>query len=216
MNLTRVVVATSCLMVSGGTLAQEPPRYMVELPEHCASGDASKSAAWNSHFLASTYAVPNSGAGPLFRGFPLNLSLSWGIGPGDFPAISNDEVQGTLPLVPGTPRARTVERPTRALGGGVVDLITGAPLLRDIDLELAFGSAVYRHVRTYGEGWSTVWHENEALHHSSANNVDMTPARSGAVSEELFWDWHGQGWMIGENPMFLFDAEYLGISAVPA
>ncbi len=58
-----------------------------------------------------------------------------------------------MPLLPGGyPTAGLLSAfPERPMHGQVMDLITGHPLITEVDLELPFGSTVYRHVRTYGE-----------------------------------------------------------------
>ncbi|MCK4659889.1 MAG: hypothetical protein KAV82_10250 [Phycisphaerae bacterium] len=75
-----------------------------------------------------------------------------------------------------------LETPTQ---GGIVDLMFGRPLIQTIDFELPFGSAVFRHVRTFGN--------NFAYHGGDRRNP--------------FWDWNGKQWMMSENPIFLIDAQ---------
>ena len=152
-----------------------------------------------------------SGIPTHFEGFEFNLDLYLGPTPGDYPPVSLDATASTSPLV-----ARAVPHypgpvpyPERPTVQGVVDLITGSPLLRSVDLSLPFGSAVYRHVRTFAE-------PPDAQIESSCVDLQATsypppgPHRYAINSSMQFWDWHGQGWMMGENPIFLIDARYLG------
>jgi len=85
--------------------------------------------------------------------------------------------------------------------GTAVDAITGVPLIQEIDLELPFGSAVYRHMRTYSQ-----YHE---LRHELNPPEDIYdhvvgPAKAGGE----FWEVTGNGWMLGASPLFLIDAHY--------
>jgi hypothetical protein len=103
----------------------------------------------------------------------------------------------------------------RELYGGTVDMITGSPLLRAVDLELKFGGATYRHVRSYAEPMNELAHEREQ--ELFGLGITRYPeGRDAGYGDELFWDWHGQGWMMGENPLFLFEASYRGIGQIPA
>ena len=138
--------------------------------------------------------------------FPSNLAPQFGVLPGTFPPIQTDPVLGTSPLISragGKYRAQSPhpERAVASLGGTSVDLITGSPLHREIDLELPFGGAIYRHVRTYSEPWSSLWHEEEAVRTGAHTNFTRFLPRSGGVADEMLWDWHGQGWMMSENPI---------------
>jgi hypothetical protein len=112
---------------------------------------------------------------------------------------------------------------SRAMIEGSIDAITGSPLLMETDFSLAFGSAVFRHTRTYAEMPSASWHERELV----ARNGDSgaMPADSSVMkiasrdnrnlADEMLWDWQGQGWMMGENPVFLFEAGYWGVVSRP-
>lgn len=154
-----------------------------------------------------SFSTPCDGPPPVqlpFKGFPLNLDLWYGPVMGDYPPRSLELERSSSPMI-----ARRVAHhlgpvpfTSRPMLGEALDLITGSPLLQEIDLELPFGSAVYRHVRTYSEPTSMGVHEQACL-----------PTHAGASS--MYWDWHGQGWMMGENPMLLIDAAYWGWSDNP-
>ncbi|HYD00991.1 MAG TPA: hypothetical protein VEB22_07165, partial [Phycisphaerales bacterium] len=150
-----------------------------------------------------------------FGGFPLNLSLGVGPTPPDFAGLGTDASSAPSPLVPAS--AARFGLPTapeeRATLGGEVDLITGSPLIAHADLSLPFGGAVFRHVRTYSEPSSELWHEQEAMEVPATDSIHD---RGAFLADELFSDWHGQGWMMGESPVFLFDAAYETLTARPA
>ncbi|MEP0845258.1 MAG: RHS repeat protein, partial [Phycisphaerae bacterium] len=129
------------------------------------------------------------------RGRPMNLDVRAAFGPPDFPPRETDWVLSSLPLVSRESAylhgpAPFVKRPTL---NGVIDLMTGRPLIQAIDFELPFGSAVFRHIRTYSEPFST-----------------QPPTEMDDPFENLYeyWDWNGYRWMMSENPILLFDADY--------
>lgn len=164
------------------------------------------------------------------RGFPMNLSLAFGPAAPDYPPLSTNVADSTSALVPsqGGYFRGPISYPTRSTVGGNLDAITAAPLLREVDLELPFGGAMFRHVRTYSEPPTGQFHESEFGKHSGPAtthgpatapacaeppisfppNLPLLARSQSRVAEELYWDWHGQGWMMGENPAFLFDAHY--------
>ncbi|MFN7375246.1 MAG: hypothetical protein ACK5VC_06620 [bacterium] len=88
---------------------------------------------------------------------------------------------------------------------GQVDLVTGKPLVQVTDLELPFGSTVFRLNRT----------------RSSLTRSDDPGASRGNKwkpnVQDAWWDWAGEGWMLSENPLLLIDAQWLdaGTSDVP-
>ncbi|MCB9844664.1 MAG: AHH domain-containing protein [Phycisphaeraceae bacterium] len=135
------------------------------------------------------------------NGHTLNVHLSWGVSAGDYPPRSLDPVSSSSPLLAAGvahyrgPTAHA-ERPTIA---GTIDAITGAPLLQDVDLVLPFGTAVFRHVRTYSE--------LPGIGKSEFGQC-FGAGSTGMLAGETLWDWHGQGWMMGENPLFLIDATW--------
>lgn len=143
-----------------------------------------------------------------WEGFPLNLNLWWGPAMGDYPPLSTDPEMGTSPVVGRevTHCTGRVARAERATHAGVIDLVTGSPLLREVDFELPFGSAVFRHVRTYSQPLDIGKHENQCL------NEQMWEHNGGNAhsrrATDLYWDWNGTGWMTGENPILLIDSRY--------
>ena len=84
--------------------------------------------------------------------------------------------------------------------GGVVDLITGVPLVQVTDLELPFVGSTFRLNRT------------RSYERSHFFGNGLIPGGTPAPIDR-WWDWAGEGWMISENPFMLVDA-YLG-QAVP-
>ncbi len=148
---------------------------------------------------------------PVFIGEPdgdyrygphLNMSLGHIPGPADFPPRKLAPALSSLPLVSKeaahflgpTPYQ---ERPTHR---DVVDLITGAPLIQEIDFELSFGGAVFRHVRTFSE--ESVPGTGTRL--DGVVDVGYLPLNEPPSRR---WDWNGLFWNMGENPIFLIDWE---------
>lgn len=92
--------------------------------------------------------------GPVpFAGYPMNFALWHGPTSPSLPPISLDPAQSTLALVArGVPFFQGPNpKAQRPLLNGVMDLVTGVPLLREVDFELPFGGAVFRHVRTFAD-----------------------------------------------------------------
>ena len=118
--------------------------------------------------------------------WPLHLNLRGMFGPPEFPPRTLDPVAGSMPLISSVGRhvgspVPYLETPTQS---EIVDLIFGRTLLRAMDFELPFGGAVFRHIRTFGTSLY--------FHYGAGNR---------------FWDWNGAQWMMGENPIFLIDAQ---------
>jgi hypothetical protein len=142
-------------------------------------------------------------------GFPMNLDLQIGAAPPGLPPRSVDPVLSSSPLVASGPGDRRslvtfAERPSLH---GTLDLVSGAPMLQAIDLELPFGGAVFRHVRTYADSVGIGKHEDSGFH-----DVGLDGNFYGAGG--YLWDWHGVGWMMSENPIFLFDAAPPGCTPI--
>lgn len=137
------------------------------------------------------YSVP-------WPGYPLNFAAWQRPAPASLPPVSLDPRQSTLALV-----ARSVpffqgpnpkaERPAL---NGVLDLTNGNALLREVDFELPFGNAIFRHIRTYADPTSTF----------------NTPVVGGQNDS---WDWNGYLWMMSESPLLLVDAAYAEIGLDP-
>lgn len=134
---------------------------------------------------------------------PLNLAMSVGFGPGDYPPRDLKPELSSLPLVSravsDNPLSRYLERPTL---GKELDLITGVPLHQDIDFELPFGGATFRHVRTFSESLAGM------VFPFNPSGVEVSGT---TFPGEQFWDWNGTYWMMSENPILLIDASYPGI-----
>ncbi len=93
---------------------------------------------------------PCSDSASLGRYFSTHADPMWAWLPPDFPPVTLDAYESTAPLVSGETRHFQGPMPyaTRSTDRGVIDLVTGSRLLREVDFELPFGSAVFRHVRT--------------------------------------------------------------------
>lgn len=176
-------------------------------------------ATWGATHGSGLYMV-GAGTAPFATG--MNISAAYGVSIGDYPPVSNDPRNGTCPLVPRfTTHFAGAQGPypERVVWGKVVDAVTGSPLLREVEFELPFGGAVFRHIRTYAEPAPMLIHERErGIARSHYGTPPGTPdgvvLHARALASELMWDWAGQGWMIGENPLLLFDAAYEGLGAV--
>ncbi|HRX87321.1 MAG TPA: hypothetical protein P5572_20030, partial [Phycisphaerae bacterium] len=103
-----------------------------------------------------------------------------------------DPIQGSYPMVPAHGRVAGTPNPhlERPMQSDMIDLVFGRPLVQEIDFELPFGGAVFRHVRTF------------------SRQVQRSYEPWGDIG---FWDWNGHGWMMGEAPILLIDAQ-VGLS----
>jgi YD repeat-containing protein len=138
-----------------------------------------------------------------WTGFGLNLDLWYGVAPSDYGPRKLDLAASSSPLVSrGVAHYQNpvgfLERPTL---NSDVDLITGVPLIQEVDLVLPFGGATFRHVRTYSEVPGRGFTEQPPIPHPGPDC--------------LYWDWTGQGWMTGEDPILLFDASYWSVVTAP-
>ncbi|MEW6251078.1 MAG: hypothetical protein AB1716_10555, partial [Planctomycetota bacterium] len=173
--------------------------------ELCASFE---SRCWSNHeaYVGTVGGQPYLWPPP---GFPLDLNLLTGFGPGDLPPRKLNPAESSTPLLSkGVVHSRG-PRPfaERPMHGGVIDLVTGQPLLQAIDFELPFGGATFRHVRTYSR--NIVDHlytrvEDRAPLDHVIDNDDQ--------GESTFWDWNGRFWSMSENPILLIDAAYDGLA----
>jgi len=145
------------------------------------------------------------GTNPIpWRGAKPNLDPMAGASPPTLPPLSGNTVLGTSPLIPagadaGLPSMFSIAE--RVMLGGVVDAATGGAALRHIDLELPFGGAVFRHVRTYMDSTSLT---GGGLEHETTYMYDKAMTR--------LWDWNGTGWMVGHNPILLIDSGLPGVT----
>ncbi len=130
-------------------------------------------------------------------GMPLQMGLWYGPAPASLPPRVLSGAGSSLAMISSaegrqylTPTPHS-ERPTLE---GLIDFVTGAPLYQEIDFELPFGSAVFRHVRTHADGVTPRF-----IPHTFHGVVP---------TNESAWDWQGQFWMMSENPILLIDAAY--------
>ncbi|MBL8880033.1 MAG: hypothetical protein JNG88_13010, partial [Phycisphaerales bacterium] len=136
---------------------------------------------------------------------PLNFLLWHGPAQPDYPPLTLNPAGSTMPLVPAGARAavRGPERfATRPTLNGVVDLLSGAPVYREVDFELPFGGAVFRHIRTY----------SDSMNHRDIDRVQSQP-QFWLRPEGAMWDWNGLNWVMSENPILLIDAAYRDITS---
>lgn len=159
-------------------------------------------------YLANGFADPAWDQGFHFPlGSRLNVNLMLPLARADFLPPSPTIAGGSDPMLPaGMGEMATgwkgQSRPTLE---GQVDLVTGKPLVQVMDLELPFGSTVFRLNRTRS---SLVAHDAPAI---NRQRVSM-PAIADA-----WWDWAGEGWMLSENPLLVIDAQWVdaGTSDMP-
>ena len=144
-------------------------------------------------------------------GLGMNINLEIGAAPPTLPPASFDPYRDGSALVPPNPSmsTRPVAMQTRPMLGDSVDLVTGIPMIQETDLELPFGSALYRHTRTYSEmppgRFEAVCYDHW-LNQPSLGGLAEDDYYTTVAGE--YFDWHGQGWMMGEAPLFLIDAHY--------
>jgi hypothetical protein len=135
------------------------------------------------------------------RGFPLNLDVYNLPATTNYPPLSQNAMASTAPFVsiPGDQTYRPIFLTDRKVVAGVVDPMTGQPLIREEDLDLPVGRATFRLIRTYGGNAD-----------GSAGPIGKTYDGQGdRLAIGKLWDWAGTGWMISENPILLFDAQYI-------
>ena len=132
----------------------------------------------------------------LQQGTPFGFRMKFGLlgtpGLGDLLSPAQNIGSDSLALLPpGAAEHGTawhgVGRPTLH---GLVDLVSGAPLAKVTDLEVPFGGATFRLIRTRSS--SIQW---QGLHWAY-----RIPA------QDAWWDWTGSGWMASENPLLLIDS----------
>lgn len=115
--------------------------------------------------------------------------------PGDFLPPSPNVAEGSFALVPSDAAGIStnwngLSRPTL---DGVVDLITGVPLVQVTDLELPFAGSTFKLTRTRSG--------DRPLYTRVPDSSNWQPS-----SIDRWWDWAGEGWMISENPFILVDS----------
>jgi len=121
--------------------------------------------------------------------------------PGDFLDPAPTIGTSSLALVPNV----IGDRPTAWNGLGRptvhdrVDAITGLPLAKVTDLELPFGGATFRLIRT----------------RSFERPTSLTSSISNSIADN-WWDWVGLGWMASENPVLMVDTQVSSISPMQA
>ncbi len=125
---------------------------------------------------------------PLHRAGGLNIDLWCPLASPSFPPLTRDQRRSSSPIVSAESAHPGSRGPmgVRPMLNGILDLVLGIPLLQETDLELPFGGATFRHIRTYG--WP----------------VGAFEVISGLASNR-FWDWNGRQWMMSEAPLFLID-----------
>jgi len=136
-----------------------------------------------------------AGFGPL--GFPRIGSPQHVDLPPNYPPVSTDAWSSNSPLVPASGGAAVGSYFSRELVGERLDILTGEPLLSEVDLELPFGGAVFRRIRTYSE------HPDHGIR---SHDERQWSSRVESWSR----GWHGSGWMSSEMPLFYFEASQKG------
>ncbi len=131
--------------------------------------------------------------------FPLNYGLLELPLPGDFLPVGSTLGSHTLALVP--TRMATKSTSWNGLGRATlddcVDLVTGVPLVQYSDLTLPFSGGAFRLIRTRSA--------DRAL--TGRRAVGMHGVGDGvSESQNRWWDWCGEGWMMSENPLLIIDS----------
>ncbi len=174
-----------------------PPGESCSDPEYLYSGygDAGHGGGW--HIFPFNNGLPQE----VYWEAPLNINLSTAAGPGDYPPLSHDPKQSSAPFVSAEARHFNgpMPYPTRRMHEGLIDLITGATLVREVDFELPFGGATFRHIRTYGETFISHRWRGDTTHDQYESGFKY--------AEGAMWDWNGLNWMMSENPILLIDQQ---------
>jgi len=150
-----------------------------------------------------------------WQGFRLNAQLATCLGPGDYGPRDSSFEGSSFPLIPrseaGLAAGASPAFPARPVLAGQVDLITGSPLVQATDLELPFGSALFRHTRTLADHLPSMasWGSS-----SSGSGLNDLLWRTFPRERDLLWDWNGTGWMMSEAPILLIDASLPGTNSV--
>jgi YD repeat-containing protein len=144
-------------------------------------------------------------------GYPLHLNVIEGFGPVDLPPLKNEPALSSSPLVSrGGTQYRLNPHAERATQADLIDVATTMPLLQDVDFELPFGGATFRHVRTYSENF--LEEATQRLGHRWGCSICEGAQCEIGRFEGTFWDWNGRYWMMGENPILLIDAAYTDVA----
>lgn len=84
-----------------------------------------------------------------------------------------------------------------------IDLVTGMPIQQANELEIPFGGATFRLMRTRSGS-------REDMRTASIDSTNYSGLSDRVYANERWWDWAGQGWMISENPLLLVDSALPG------
>lgn len=164
---------------------------------------------WGLPWVGSLSGLVSPTPTPQTLGFPLNLNIFGLPHTTNLPPFSQSPEGSTAPFVstPVSHPARPLFLTDRRLIAGVVDAVTGQPILREVDLTLPVGSAQYRFIRSYGgDPWGeTVFGVAGGQQAGSFPKQYEEPD----VALGRQWDWCGVGWMISDNPILLVDAQYI-------
>lgn len=186
-------------------------RYGVPVNQACETGQF-VSHCWFAHYAMNDggNAEPQWTPGHQneWNGFRLNVHLARSLGPGDygpkFGQLSDRSYCLQSTRMP--PSVNAAAFPSRPVLGNMVDIITGSRLIQETDLELPFGSAVFRHTRTLADPLTHSGNRrNPSLNSDYLYFMGEWPA-GGPLERDLLWDWNGTGWMMGESPILLIDA----------
>ncbi len=150
-----------------------------------------------SGFETSTYSNFDATDGFGRFGFPRVGSPQHVDLPPTYPPLTNNISQSSSPLIPASGGDSIGVYSQRESVAGRLDLITGEPLLTETDLELEFGSAVFRRIRTYAERPEHGIKVDS--HYQFSEDVESSTR-----------GWHGSGWMSSDMPLFFFDASQAG------
>ncbi|MCW5755358.1 MAG: RHS repeat protein [Phycisphaeraceae bacterium] len=153
------------------------------------------------------------------RGFRLPINLYAAPGLGDWMPPAEYLAESSVALVSTYDRRKSLEwnGVRRPVLDGVVDLVTGSPLLQFMDLDLPFGASSFRLIRTasqahrfddaivapgmWGGGTQHGSHGGGRLAAPVMNDGDF-----GIPMADRWWGWAGLGWMVSESPLLLIDS----------
>jgi hypothetical protein len=126
-------------------------------------------------------------------GSRINVDLHEPAPTGDFLPLRPTLGANNDPLVAVADRGHSIgwKGQVRPSINGQVDLVTGKPVVNVTDLTLPFAGTEFRLTRSR----SSTPRSSYAGHSGQA----------ATMSSDSWWDWGGQGWMLGENPLFLHD-----------
>ena len=168
-------------------------------------GDDCDFSFYDQYYLPNNDLMYNGGTSVYPFGFRTKFNPLAMPGPGTFLPPADTIAESSVALVPPAAGGNELSwnGASRATLHDQVDLVTGLPLQQANELELPFGGATFRLMRTRSGSREDMQKRTDY----SANFGGITEH---VAANERWWDWAGQGWMVSENPLLLVDSAMPG------